>query len=271
MNTKLKSAFLCLFFTGIGLNAKIIFEADKKNTNLYELKIIDEIRLGDDIYFTKILEEIKSKGLILKLNAVQLNSGGGNLDAAYEIGKTLRANRLNTYISKNSVCHSACVFVLASGVIRMPFGSVGIHRSTYFGSDNLQINKKNMDIDDKLMGEYFYDMGISWALGDAIRMTPSWKIRILTEEEKINWGIKGTERIFEAEWFKKLEDETNLERQVIKKMTLKYSHRCSLDIVNMRETMWQCIERNIKSSALKHEQSSTYSSPYINSNNPTLQ
>jgi len=226
-------------------NATVIYEYDKSNPPVAELKIIDEIKRNEEIEFGRILGEMENKGIKLKLNSIQLNSRGGNFDASMEIGKIIREKSLNTFVSNDSVCESSCVFILSSGIVRMAFGTVGVHRPVYVGSDEKQISRKNIDIDDKIMSNYLYEMGMSWNLSEAIRMTPSWKIRVLTTDEKINWGLNGTDRMYEELWFRNIGNKLGLKRnEIIEKVKL-YSKDCVLNAKYFKETTWECFDRKI--------------------------
>jgi hypothetical protein len=82
----------------------------------------------------KQLDESKKT---LHMNSVVLESHGGNGDTAKEIGKLIRARKLNTYLATDAACASACVHVLISGVQRYAFGDVRVHRATFmYDSDN---------------------------------------------------------------------------------------------------------------------------------------
>jgi hypothetical protein len=252
---KLKNIFafiVALTFWAI-CNATVIYENDKSNPSVAELKIIDEIKRNEETEFGRILGEMESKGIKLKLNSVQLNSRGGNFDASMEIGKIIREKSLNTFVSKDSVCESSCVFILSSGIVRMALGTVGVHRPVYVGSDEKQISRKNIDIDDKIMSNYLYEMGMSWNLSEAIRMTPSWKIRVLTTDEKINWGLNGTDRMYEELWFRNIGNKLELKRnEIIEKVKL-YSKDCALNAKYFKETSWECIERKINANLLLYK------------------
>lgn len=64
---------------------------------------------------------------------VFLDSPGGDLIAAMEIGKTLRRSHAWTIVSNYKECSSACVFILASGVQRNAFegAKLGLHRPRF--------------------------------------------------------------------------------------------------------------------------------------------
>lgn len=57
---------------------------------------------------------------------VLLNSSGGDGEAAMKIGKLLRSKKAQVFVIGQ--CESACVFVMAGGVVRAAnSGTVGIH------------------------------------------------------------------------------------------------------------------------------------------------
>ena len=59
---------------------------------------------------------------------VELDSPGGDVEAAMEIGRIFRKERVWVLLPTSAVCFSACVLVLAGSVNRLIFGKVGIHR-----------------------------------------------------------------------------------------------------------------------------------------------
>ncbi len=75
-----------------------------------------------------------------RIDELWLNSGGGNVDAAYKIAKRVRDLKLLTRIPEGGICASACVDILLAGVIRFVEEdfSVGIHPGSAFRSEKLQ-------------------------------------------------------------------------------------------------------------------------------------
>jgi hypothetical protein len=99
---------------------------------------------------------------------VQLVSPGGDVYAAMEIGRLVRANDVHTKVQTTDIathtqnlCVSACVFIFAAGVSRdvnglwstlLKHSAVGIHRPYYSGSEstsahNADLRHKKMDAD----------------------------------------------------------------------------------------------------------------------------
>jgi len=59
---------------------------------------------------------------------VHLDSEGGSVDSAIEIGRFLRDKNSNVMVSAGEQCASACLFILAGGVTRYLGGRLGMHR-----------------------------------------------------------------------------------------------------------------------------------------------
>jgi hypothetical protein len=114
------------------------------------LNIEGRIKYEDELQFQKVLEEIKSDGYKIKLNSVVLNTAGGSPSAAIAIGKIVRKENLNTYVGPKHRCGSACIYILSSGIIRMAYGEVTVHRTTYddsYPSEKLEKSLKQTDVD----------------------------------------------------------------------------------------------------------------------------
>ncbi|MEP5758374.1 MAG: hypothetical protein ABJ327_03485 [Litoreibacter sp.] len=71
------------------------------------------------------------------IQRVRLNSPGGSVQDALEIGRMLRKARLETLLGAGDICLSACPYVLASGIERRVHGTaqVGVHQH-YFGQNS---------------------------------------------------------------------------------------------------------------------------------------
>jgi len=62
----------------------------------------------------------------------------------------------------------------------------------------------------------------------------------------VNWGLQGTDRVYEEQWFRQMENKHALERlQLVGKVRGHYQ-QCLFDVKYLKETIWECIERNIK-------------------------
>jgi len=146
--------------------------------NLVNINISGEITSKTLEEFKAALDQVEIHKKSILLQAIQLNSNGGNNSAAIEIGKIIRERKLNTYVGEDSRCESACVFVLIGGVQRYAFGKIGVHRTTYsrdIPDDSVVQNDINES--NQMIANYIKSMGVSSLLDDAIKNTESWRMR----------------------------------------------------------------------------------------------
>jgi hypothetical protein len=81
---------------------------------------------------------------------------------------------LNTFVGPKHHCGSACIYILSSGIIRMAYGEVTVHRTTYedgYPTEKLEKSLKQTDVDN---ANHLFEMGMSTQLVDAIRITPNY-------------------------------------------------------------------------------------------------
>ncbi|MDE1892566.1 MAG: hypothetical protein KGI13_08750 [Betaproteobacteria bacterium] len=160
--------------------------------NKYKILISDVITTKDLDDFKSVIDQLEKSKMTFHMNSIQLNSNGGNIDVAMEIGKIIREKNIIHLNRKKILCDSACVFILLGGVSRYPFGKIGIHRATYY-MNVIDDNKILKDTNETLTKtkKYIEEMGISSQLYDAIYHTEPWKIYYLTDKEKKDWGVLG--------------------------------------------------------------------------------
>src|SRR5262245_53870752 len=93
---------------------------------------------------------------------VWLDSSGGDVDAAMQIGRIIRQNDGETRVAKDRRCYSSCALLYIAGVSRENFGVVGFHRP-YFASTP----QKRQDIERQVplmlqkLQSYVQEMGIT--------------------------------------------------------------------------------------------------------------
>lgn len=80
------------------------------------------------------------------IDGVLLDSGGGVLEEAMEIGRLLRARKLSTRVPSGAICASACNFIFMGGVIRQvdPDARFEIHVFTATGNEALMTKVQKM-------------------------------------------------------------------------------------------------------------------------------
>jgi len=117
-----------------------------------------------------------------------LNSPGGEVLAATQLGQLVRSQALEVWVDKGAECSSACVFILAGGVSRTaaPGARIGIHRP-YFSPDefaSLSYAQSQNQCSQLAEGvrQYLAKMGVSETLYDAMIKVESRKMLYITEK-----------------------------------------------------------------------------------------
>jgi hypothetical protein len=156
---------------------------------------IDE---ADVSHFKEIVSPLTSLDGIEIL--VEVNSPGGKVIPAMEIGNIIRDNWLWTSLVINdptAVCYSSCVLIFAAGAVRIQpdLPAIGIHRpffeaELFAGLDKTEAKQKY----DALLSNvrlYLGKMGMAPELYQAMIQVPSNELRNLTAAEIRNWNISG--------------------------------------------------------------------------------
>ena len=206
------------------------------------LKIEGRIKYEDDLQFQRILDEIKSDGYKIKLNSVVLNTAGGSPSAAIAIGKIVRKEKLNTYVGPKQRCGSACIYILSSGIIRMAYGEVTVHRTTYedgYPIEKLEKSLKQTDVDN---ANHLFEMGMATQLVDAIRITPNYTNWKLDDKEKRRWGVHGTDRLYEEVWFRTTAKAKFYDTDVVRDFFYKFNDKCTKMAKEFKMTVFDCVK-----------------------------
>jgi hypothetical protein len=168
-----------------------------------------EIKKNDAQKFINIfnsqLQNFKNKGCPSSSPIVTIDSIGGDIMEAIELGRFFKKNQMAVYVSltynefkknnyepnifKKGRCYSACVFLLAGGVVRKidtTFSEVGIHRPHFLEIQAETTAAEMKSVRTKLNGlirEYFEEVDINPSLLDDMLSVPPDQIRILTTSE----------------------------------------------------------------------------------------
>lgn len=129
---------------------------------------------------------------------IYLDSSGGDIYAAMEIGRLIRKARASCVISTGAKCYSACVFVLAGAVKRyVTDDQVGIHRpySTYVGKRDYESTQNEYRRTETAVRDYLREMNLPEQLFEAMVLVPPEKIRILSDKELQAFGLSGTDPV----------------------------------------------------------------------------
>lgn len=145
--------------------------------------------------FTALVERVArvADGLGIGSRVLDLDSTGGQVEDAIRIGDRIGGNRWTIWVREDSVCHSACVFVLAGGDSRRLAGRVGIHRIIRLSSTATSRTELNTELQAvyATVRAYLERNGASPLLADAMKTVPNRSLRLLTAEELRTYGLDG--------------------------------------------------------------------------------
>lgn len=137
---------------------------------------------------------------------VVLNSAGGDVLAAIEIGEELRRQWAFTAVDDDGECLGACVFVLAAGVRRAPASDkIGIQRphfdpKEFAGMSSDRAKQKYAALTKKAQA-YLSRMGMSGKLFQEMMQQPSEKVHLLGAARLKTLGLEGSYPAYE-EWLR---------------------------------------------------------------------
>ena len=172
---------------------------------------------------------------------VLIDSPGGDGVAAMQIGRLLR--KANAHVFVTGECASACIFVLASGVVRVaPSYSVGIHRGRVTMSDANAKIIKEVDINDNPEAKaalqhferqapvYFAEMGMSPELFPLMQTHQFRGVYRLSSAEITKTQLSGFEKAYLAQRVAFYQSQTGpyrMDEDEFKSRTQKVASRCS--------------------------------------------
>jgi hypothetical protein len=202
MDSKLMGKYLIIivviitFISSSEANANVsllVFRRTGKGIHLIAYSISGEITSMD---VNQVKNIVQSKGAWDELY-FRLNSSGGDIHAAMEIGKLLRKARATCVIPSGEKCYSACVFVLSGAVKRTVIGEVGIHRpySTYVGKRDYESTQNEYRRTETAVRTYLREMNLPEQLFEAMVRVPPEEIRVLSHKELEAFGLSGTDPV----------------------------------------------------------------------------
>jgi hypothetical protein len=120
------------------------------------------------IKITGIITERDAAGLqdFLRSNfalvSVTLNSIGGDVSTAINIGRLARKYDATTVIRQNEICYSSCALIFVAGVSRVNLGALGLHRP-YLSSAHLnrEMIEKQVPLMLSMIKNYLTEMGLT--------------------------------------------------------------------------------------------------------------
>jgi len=161
---------------------------------------------------------------------LDLDSSGGQVEAAIVAGDSIGESGWTIWVREGSICHSACVFVLAAGDNRLISGKVGIHRMMRISStatSRAELNKELHEVYDNVK-DYLQRNGVAVGVADLMMTVPNRSLRVLTSDELKQYGLDGTNAV-----------QDDLER-------IKQMRKCGDDFVRRKDAFLIAFDRDCK-------------------------
>lgn len=204
---KLLIIFISLFLTNSSF-AKVTLEKlneyDKFHRQYAQLYLSESIEKEDAQTFQDAIDTIKKEGLHVKYDSVIINNSiGGNVLTAIKMSRIIRKNKLSTWIPKDKYCNSACLYVFVGGICRMGQGQIGIHRGfsayNFNRSRTLEDVRKYTDSSFNDDIKFFEEMNTRTSIVSIYNQIPYWSIKVLSHNEKLEYGFYSTIEEYELE------------------------------------------------------------------------
>lgn len=152
------------------------------------MEVEGEIAPGDAARLREILARSGPPRL------VTLNSPGGSVSEALDIGRQLRDAGVSTHVDVSAVCLSACPYIFAGGTERAaPSGArIGVHQH-YFGESTVLpafLAVEDVQRGQGLVMAYLDEMGVDPLIMTHALTTPPDEIYILIGEELDRYALR---------------------------------------------------------------------------------
>lgn len=181
MRSVLVAGLVTLLTPAAAFAADIEVMPPEDDDDIAIISIDGEITSGDAEVFRKVAAQYANA-------AILLNSDGGMISPAMEIGRTIKLMNYSTVVSSTGSCASACALIWLAGAERMIFegGEVGFH-AAYLDTDG---TKLETGVGNALVGHYLSQMGYGERTVMFATMAPPEKILWLTEDSAFASGIQ---------------------------------------------------------------------------------
>lgn len=145
--------------------------------------------------FVALVERITrvADTLGIRKRVLDVDSSGGQVEDAIRIGDFIAASRWTIWVREDSICHSACVFLLSAGDVRRIAGKVGIHRIIRMSSTattRAELNAELRLVHGRVR-DYLERNGSSVDVADLMMAVPNRSLRMLSEDELMRFGLDG--------------------------------------------------------------------------------
>lgn len=148
-----------------------------------------------DAGFTALVERVAEMAdrMEIATRILDVDSTGGIVEESIKAGEVLADAGWTIWVRQDSVCHSACVLVLAAGDTRSIAGKVGIHRILRSGSKATtreELRSELREVNGQVR-DYLERNGVAMQVGDLMMSVANRNLRMLSADELEAFGLDG--------------------------------------------------------------------------------
>ena len=179
--------------------------------------------------FTELIQRVSAMASRMEIDTriLDINSTGGQVEQALRAGDTIAESNWDIWVRQESICHSACVLILAAGDTRSIAGKVGIHRLIRDRSNATSRAELNEELKATSLQvhEYLGRNGVATAVADLMMTIANRDLRLLSDDELKQYGLAGTNAA-----------QDDLDR-------IKAGRKCGEDFVRRKDAFGQAFDR----------------------------
>jgi hypothetical protein len=186
--------------------------------------------------------------------ALRLNTTGGDLNEAMRIGRWARGLKMAVIVQDASVCLSSCVYILAAGLQKHPYGDIGIHRP-YLVAAPAGGADKVMKQALRLSQEYFVEMNTPAQLAEDMFSTAPDDMKLLGDASLSKYRLNQDDIGFSEETDLSNASRLGMTRSLYlaKWKQFKKDSRACYKVTDQREQM-ECIDHFLTKNGLNEIQ-----------------
>ncbi len=170
------------------------------NGSICDATVEGIISKADVIAFREIARKVAANPPSAQALIVNLNSKGGDVRSAIEIGQIIRQiSKSVALVGRDEICASACVFVLAGAVLRSVTGKVGIHRPYSMTTEEKKYQDRQREFTalSRAVKDYLEQMNLPLSLFDAMMQVPPQSIKVLSGVELQRFGLDRNDPVYQ--------------------------------------------------------------------------
>lgn len=164
------------------------FDIQRTDSAVY-LRASGDVAPTDGVTLREIIPAARESGLAV--TALFLDSDGGDLDGGIDLGRAVRELGMDTLISRDARCFSACSLAFFGGVDRMVFegGQLGVHQFVTPAQTDQQFVEERAQYMGGVLMLYFEYAGISPLALVTAMTTPPAQMHVFTRQELRDFNI----------------------------------------------------------------------------------